>query len=81
MLNDGDEAKDVVQEVFIRFFESPARFDGEIRVREILILREWEELSYEEIAQALDTTVSAVKSKLFKARRQAAAIYKKLYGD
>lgn len=141
MLNDVDEAKDVVQEIFLRFFESPVRFDGELPVkvwlfrsarnrclnvirdkgkfsnigyggdaipvteaadpdmrdasvvvesllvrmsvdyREILILREWDEMSYEEIAQALDITVSAVKSKLFKARKQATAIYRKLYGD
>ncbi|HQT92238.1 MAG TPA: RNA polymerase sigma factor, partial [Candidatus Kryptobacter bacterium] len=141
MLNDADEAKDVVQEVFLRFFESPVRFDGEISVKvwlfrsarnrclnlirdrskisnmghdgeepvetkpdgpdpheahyivrnlfermpsdykEILILREWDQLSYDEIAQTLGTTVSAVKSKLFKARKQAASIYRKLYGD
>ncbi len=141
VLNDVDEAKDVVQEVFLRFFESPVRFDGELPVkvwlfrsarnrclnvirdkgkfsnigyesdsvpvteavdpdmhdapvvvesllvrmsidyREILILREWNEMSYDEIAQALDITVPAVKSKLFKARKQAAAIYRKLYGD
>ncbi|MCL5020266.1 MAG: RNA polymerase sigma factor [Bacteroidetes bacterium] len=141
MLNDGDDAKDVVQEVFMKFFQSPASFDGEMPVkvwlyrsarnrclniirdngklsrmvenedqipgtnspdadihdestmigrvlerlpadyREILILREWDDLSYEEIARALDTTVSAVKSKLFKARKQAGAFYKKLSGD
>ncbi len=141
MLNDPDAAKDVVQEVFLKFFESTVRFDGEVSVkvwlfksarnrclnlirdnakksnigqdgdefaetkpgdpdlhelpdivrnifhnmpsdyREILILREWDQLSYDEIAQTLDTTVSAVKSKLFKARKRAASIYKKLYGD
>ena len=141
MLNDPDAAKDVVQEVFLRFFESTARFDGEVSVKvwlfksarnrclnlirdnskksnigqngdefaetkpgdpdlheapgivrslfermqpdykEIMILREWEELSYDEIARTLDTTVSAVKSRLFKARKQAASIYRKLYGD
>lgn len=141
MLSDGDEAKDVVQDVFMRFFQSPASFDGETSVKvwlfrsarnrclniirdkeklshvgqnedefpetnsedpnrreaskmvgrvldrlpadykEILILREWDDLSYDEIARTLDTTVSAVKSKLFKARKQAGAIYKKLYGD
>lgn len=141
ILNDADEAKDVVQEVFVRYFETPAKFDGEISVKvwlfksarnrclniirdkgrlssfgsggdefpggdprdpdlrdasdivhnlfermpddykEVLILREWNELSYEEIARTLETTVSAVKSKLFKARKQAACIYKKLYGD
>ncbi len=141
MLNDPDEAKDVVQEVFTRYFESPARFDGEVPVkvwlfksarnrclnlirdrqkvsnigddadrlpqpesgdpdvhdasavvgtllekmpedyREILILREWNAMSYDEIARTLDITVPAVKSKLFKARKRATAIYRKLYGD
>lgn len=141
MLNDSDEAKDVVQEVFMRYFESPAQFDGEISVKvwlfksarnrrlniirnnaklsnpgnggdefaappvrdpdyrdvqdivrnllqkmspdykEALILREWDGLSYEEIGRTLEITVSAVKSKLFKARRQAADIYRKLYGE
>lgn len=40
-----------------------------------LILRYWEELSYEEIAQSMDLTVSAVKSRLFRARKQMADIY------
>lgn len=141
MLNDSDEAKDVVQEVFLKFFESTVELDGDARVRvwlfksarnkclnrirdrakisnigdggddlpemsssdpelsdssrlieaffedlpldyrEVLIMREWNELSYAEIAEALDTTVSAVKSKLFKARRKASEVYEKLYGD
>ncbi len=141
MLSDGDEAKDVVQEVFLKFFQSPASFDGEMPVkvwlyrsarnrclniirdngklaregengdeiagansaadnlhdetqiigrvlerlpadyRGILILREWDDLSYEEIARTLDTTISAVKSKLFKARKQAGEVYRKLFGD
>ena len=141
MLNDGDEAKDVVQEVFMKFFQSPASFDGDMSLkvwlyrsarnrclniirdngklsrivendvqipgtnsadaglhdesamigrvleslaadyREILILREWDDLTYEEIARTLDTTVSAVKSKLFKARKRAGEVYRKLFGD
>lgn len=36
--------------------------------REAYVLREIEGLSYEQIAEATDTTVSAVKSKLFKSR-------------
>ncbi len=141
MLNDTDEAKDVVQEVFIKFFQNVNRFDGEMPIkvwlyksarnkclnmirdrgkirnvggdgdelqellssdpeyndsrqmlerlladlpvdyREVLIMREWNELSYVEIAEALDTTVPAVKSRLFKARKLASEVYKKLYGD
>ena len=39
-----------------------------------LILRYWEEYSYEEIADAMDITVSAVKSRLFRARKQMAEL-------
>lgn len=38
--------------------------------REVLLLREYDSLSYEEIAIITHSTMSAVKSKLFKARRQ-----------
>ena len=38
--------------------------------RAAVILREWEELSYEEIAAALQTTVPKVRSDLFRARRK-----------
>jgi RNA polymerase sigma-70 factor (ECF subfamily) len=141
MVADNDVAKDVVQEVFIKYFENRERLDGDTRIkvwlfksarnrclnyirdrgkisnigdggyelpspaiteseridssdiivklfddlpidyREILVMREWSELSYGEIAETLDTTVSAVKSKLFKARKKASEIYKKFYGD
>ncbi|GAB5519239.1 MAG: RNA polymerase sigma factor [Rhodothermales bacterium] len=40
--------------------------------REIIILREYQNLSYEEIAAITKTTLSAVKSRLFKARRKLA---------
>ena len=40
--------------------------------RAVVVLRYWYELSYEEIAQALSTSVSAVKSRLHRARRQLA---------
>ena len=40
--------------------------------REVLILREIEELSYEEISQITETQVSAVKSRLYRARRNLA---------
>ena len=36
--------------------------------REVIILREYERLSYEEIAGITGTTISSVKSRLFKAR-------------
>jgi RNA polymerase sigma-70 factor (ECF subfamily) len=41
--------------------------------REVLILREYQNLSYEEIAALTRSTLSAVKSRLFKARRKLAA--------
>lgn len=40
-----------------------------------LILRYWEEMSYEEIAETMDITVSAVKSRLFRARQKMAVLY------
>ncbi|MEZ4868439.1 MAG: sigma-70 family RNA polymerase sigma factor [Caldilineaceae bacterium] len=40
-----------------------------------LILRYWEDYSYEEIATAMDLTVSAVKSRLFRGRKQIAELY------
>ena len=42
-----------------------------------LILRYWEDLSYEDIAVTMQITVAAVKSRLFRARQQVA----KLYGE
>ena len=40
--------------------------------RTAVILKYWHHMSYEEIAKTLDTTVSAVKSKLFRARKTMA---------
>lgn len=40
--------------------------------REVIILREYQNLSYEEIAAVTRSTISAVKSRLFKARRKLA---------
>ena len=42
--------------------------------RQAVVLRYWYDLSYEEIAEMMDTTVSAIKSRLFRARRQLAEI-------
>lgn len=36
--------------------------------REVVVLREWEDLAYEEIAERLDLSVGTVKSRLFRAR-------------
>jgi RNA polymerase sigma-70 factor (ECF subfamily) len=40
--------------------------------RTVIILKYWHALSYQEIAQTLETTVSAIKSKLFRARKMMA---------
>jgi RNA polymerase sigma-70 factor (ECF subfamily) len=40
--------------------------------REAVVLRYWYDLSYEEIAEATDTTISAIKSRLFRARKHMA---------
>ena len=40
--------------------------------RLIVILKYWHKMSYQEIAQTLDTTVSTIKSKLFRARKMLA---------
>jgi RNA polymerase sigma-70 factor (ECF subfamily) len=40
--------------------------------RAAVVLRYWYDLSYEDIAQLLDTTVSAIKSRLFRARQMLA---------
>jgi RNA polymerase sigma-70 factor, ECF subfamily len=47
-----------------------------IEYREVLILREYQDLSYREIAEITESTESAVKSKLFKARRALHEAYK-----
>ena len=42
--------------------------------RQAVVLRYWHDLSYEEIAEIMNTTISAIKSRLFRARRQLAEI-------
>ncbi len=41
-----------------------------------LILRYWEGCSYEEIAQIMELSIPAVKSRLFRARQQVAKLYR-----
>ena len=40
--------------------------------RQAVVLRYWYDMSYDEIAEVMETTVSAIKSRLFRARRQLA---------
>jgi RNA polymerase sigma factor (sigma-70 family) len=42
-------------------------------LRQAILLREWQGLSYAEIATAMETTVSAVETLIFRARRELAA--------
>lgn len=49
--------------------------------REVVVLREYQNLNYEEIAAVTRTTVSAVKSKLFKARRKMAELVETFTGE
>ena len=42
--------------------------------RQTVVLRYWYEMSYDEIAEVMNTTVSAIKSRLFRARRLLAEV-------
>jgi len=43
-----------------------------VEYREVLVLREYEGLSYAEIAEITETSISSVKSRIFKARKALA---------
>lgn len=49
--------------------------------RQILILREYEELSYQEVAETLGITVQAVKSRIYRAREDLKRILQPIYGN
>jgi RNA polymerase sigma-70 factor (ECF subfamily) len=74
---EGDEVRPephaLQQEVRIEVQSLLERLAPEYRTP--LVLRYWEEMSYEEIAEAMQVTVATVKSRLFRARQQLAAIY------
>jgi len=63
-------ADDAAPELSVEVAEALARLPE--RQRLVLFLREWQELSYAEIAVALETTESAVETLLFRARRSLA---------
>jgi RNA polymerase sigma-70 factor (ECF subfamily) len=50
------------------------------RHRTVLLLREQQELSYDEICQVLDKPLSAVKSLLFRAREEFRKVYLREFG-
>jgi RNA polymerase sigma-70 factor (ECF subfamily) len=58
-----DEREEIVQRLLTTLPED---------YREAVVLRYWYDLSYDEIAEIMETTVSAIKSRLFRARRQLA---------
>lgn len=49
--------------------------------REVVLLREWDDLAYEEIAERLDLSVGTVKSRLFRARAMLEKRLKSLFQD
>ncbi|HEX4627359.1 MAG TPA: sigma-70 region 4 domain-containing protein, partial [Gemmatimonadales bacterium] len=51
------------------------------RDREVLLLREFSELSYAEIADVVGRTVDAVKQDLFRARERLRQAWTQRYGD
>jgi len=59
------EQQDLVQELLQ---ELPEEY------RTAVILRYWQEMSYEDIAETTGSTISAIKSRLFRARKQLAEI-------
>lgn len=63
--------------------EAVRRLLGMLRpqYREVLVLREYEEMSYEEIAAVTETSLPSVKSRIFKARKALAAKLKALYAE
>ena len=52
---------------------SDALADMPLNLRQAILLREWQGLSYAEIADAMGTTVSAVETLIFRARKHLAA--------
>jgi RNA polymerase sigma-70 factor (ECF subfamily) len=64
-------AEDTAPELSVELVGALARLPE--RQRLVLFLREWQELTYAEIAVALETTESAVETLLFRARKSLAA--------
>jgi RNA polymerase sigma-70 factor (ECF subfamily) len=67
--NQGDETIEVIRKAL---WQLPAPD------RQILVLRYFNDLSYEKIAQVLDTTVSAIHGRLFRARKKIAHKLKRM---
>jgi len=82
ILRNGPESEDVAQEVLLKMVEEREAVDAVFDCmkqlpdlqRNILHLREVEEHSYEEIAQALDLSAAQVKVYLHRARKKVRAL-------
>lgn len=70
--NKGPEAQFMAQEREQLVQELLSNLPAEYR--QAVVLRYWYDMSYEEIAEVQETTVSAVKSRLFRARRELAEV-------
>ncbi len=66
----GSETREITALVLARI---PEKF------RKVLVLREYEDLSYHEIAEILGISIGTVESRLFRARRKFAVEAEKLY--
>lgn len=66
------EERERIQEALARLPE---------KARTILILKEYEQLSYEEIAGVFGQTVNWVRVTFFRAKRQLGQVYRELEGD
>ena len=67
----GDQTRDVLEVLILSL--SPIH-------REVIQLREYDDLSYEEIAQVIGIPLSSVKARLLRARRALAARFRRNYG-
>lgn len=66
------EHRDLVEKAFEQLTESQ---------KQIIMLRDWEGYSYDEIAEILDINLSLVKVNLFRARKKMRAVVNELNND
>jgi RNA polymerase sigma-70 factor (ECF subfamily) len=69
----------VTAEIYRRVGEAVERLPPDFRA--VLVLRDFQDLSYEEVAQALDLNLGTVKSRLARARRQVQKWVEDLFRD
>ncbi|MDB5101761.1 MAG: polymerase, sigma-24 subunit, RpoE [Cyanobacteria bacterium RYN_339] len=69
----------VTAEIYRRIGEAVDRLPADFRA--VLVLRDFQDLSYEEVARALDLNLGTVKSRLARARRQVQKWVEDLFSD